>query len=116
MSETCRVIITEEPPSLRYPHGLVNVSAPMKYKELCYDILDDARRVIDCTPEHAFTNPGKTLLITMNNTGMVDVQAPLPSRHWCEHVLKTARTIIEEFDDGDAKMRPAGYADSLPSP
>ena len=33
MSEACRIIITQE------PSGLLSVSAPMKHKELCYEIL-----------------------------------------------------------------------------
>lgn len=112
MSEACRIIITQE------ASGLLNVSAPMKYKELCYDILDDAKRVIELTPEPHFFAPMAvpTLLITMNTSGLVDVQAPLPKRAWCEIALKGARRIIEEFDLGDDKMRRSGYADCIPAP
>lgn len=94
----------------------MNVSAPMKYKALCYDILRDAKRVIELTPDVNFFNPGRTLVITMNMTGLVDVAAPLPKREWCEMALKAARLVIEEFDSPEQKMRPAGYADCLSSP
>ena len=113
MSELCHIIITEEPISQRHPKGLLNVSAPMKYKELCYEILGDALHVIDQTSEAAIFNPSRTLVIQMQKSGMVDVQAPLPPRHWCEMVLKQAHKIIDQFDDGDTKMRKAGYADCI---
>jgi hypothetical protein len=109
LSEACRIVITQE------PAGLVNVSAPMKYKALCFDILRDAKRVIELTPDVDFFSPGKTLIITMNMTGLVDVAAPLPDRSWCEIALKAARLIIEQFDSPEQKTRPAGYADCLPA-
>lgn len=107
MSEACRVIIAQE------ASGLVNVSAPMAYKALCYEILKDARRVIELTSDFDFFNPGRTLIITMNMTGLVDVAAPMPPREWCYAVLKQVRKIIEEFDAPQQPMRPSGYADSL---
>lgn len=110
MAEACRIIITEE------ASGLVNVSAPMQYKELCYNILADAKKVIDYTPPEVFFNPGRTLIIAMNMTGLVDVAAPLPPRDWCYITLTKARTIIEQFESPEEKMRPAGYADCLPGP
>ena len=107
-NEACRIILTQE------PTGLLNVSAPMKYKPLCYDILDDARRVIELAPDSVFFSPGKTLIITMNMTGLVDVAAPLPDRHWCYGAIKQARWIIEQYEEGGPKHRPAGYADPIP--
>lgn len=112
--EVCRIIITRE------DNGLVNVSAPMQYKALCYDILNDAKSVIDYTADRFFFLPVNTklvsLLITMNMTGLVDVQAPLPPREWCTEMLTKSRLIIEQFDAPEQKVRPAGYADCLPSP
>lgn len=111
MDGACKIIITQQMPS-----GLVNVSAPMRYRRLCYEILDDARYVIDHTDSRHFFSLGRTLLITMNMDGRVDVAAPLPPRDWCEMALKAARTIIEQFDTPEQRMRPAGFADCLPTP
>lgn len=110
MSEACRVIITQE------WNGLFNVSAPMQYKPLCYEILCDAKKVLDLTTDIHFTNPGRTLLITMNMSGLVDVAAPMPPKEWCLQALNTARNIIEQFDSVQQPMRSAGYADCLPTP
>ena len=107
MAEACRIIITQE------LAGLVNVSAPMQHKPLCYEILRDAAFVIAHTPEQDFFNPGLTLLITMGMDGRVDIAAPLPPRDWCEMILKAARLIIEEYDVGGPSQRPAGHADNL---
>lgn len=114
MSEACRLIITQE------ANGLINVSAPMKYKPLCYDILKDARYVIEHAAPHCFSAlpglMGRTLIITMDMTGRVDVAAPLPLREWCLEALKHAQTVIEQFESTEQKMRPAGFADCLPNP
>lgn len=107
MTEACRIIITQE------TSGLVNVTAPMSYKELCYDILADAKRVIDCTPDVDVFGCGRTLLITMNMSGLVDVQAPLPPRDWCDMILGAARKVIEEYDLGAPKLGRAGFADNV---
>lgn len=109
-TQACRIIITQE------ASGLVNVSAPMQYKALCYDILWDAAFVIDHTPPQHFFSSGKTLLITMGQDGRVDVAAPLPPRDWCHMMLKAARLVIEQYEAGDTPMRRAGFADSLPTP
>ena len=108
--EACRIIITQE------RKGLFNVSAPMKYKELCYDILKGAEFVIERTGAQHFFNPGRTLLITMDMTGTVDVAAPLPPLEWCLFALRSARQIIEQFDEGGPKSVPSGYADSISGP
>ena len=106
--EACRIIITQD------AAGRFNVSAPLKYKALCYDILNDAATVIKYTRDPAaFCYPGKTLLITMNMAGMVDVAAPMPVREWCEMALCAARLVIDQYDGPEQKERPAGYADPL---
>lgn len=109
-TEACRIVLTQE------RTGLVNVSAPMQHKALCYEILRDAAFVIERTEERHFFNPGKTLLITMGMDGRVDIAAPLPPREWCLMILKAARLVIEEYDLGGPKERPAGYADNLVVP
>jgi hypothetical protein len=107
MQEACRIIITEE------LTGLMNVSAPMKYKEICYDILKDASTVIKGTPDTVFFGNGKTLIIAMNMSGLVDVQAPLPQREWCEKALINAEQIIREYTDSGEKINISGFADNM---
>jgi hypothetical protein len=108
MTEACRIIITQE------KSGVFSVSAPMSYKELCYDILADAKTVIDYERNPVFFSPGRTLIVTMNMDGRVDVAAPAPSKEWCYMALSAARRVIEEYDGPEQKQRPAGYADPLP--
>lgn len=105
--EACKIIITQE------LNGMVNASAPMKYKELCYNILDDAKIVINTSSPFDFFSPSKTLVITMNMSGLVDIAAPMPNKEWCLMMLKAARKIIEEFDSPELKQLKSGYADCL---
>lgn len=107
--EACRIIITQE------LGGLINVSAPMRHKDLCYDILREAKTVIKHTNPAYFIGNNQTLLITMNMTGLVDVSAPLPPKDYCFILLKAAKKIIEEFESSEQKNLPSGYADSIPS-
>lgn len=107
MAEACKIVITQE------ASGLVNVTAPMKYKELCYNILDDAKIVVNTSSPFDFFSPSRTLLITMNMTGLVDVAAPMPPKEWCLMVLKAAKKIIEEFESPENKLLKSGYADSI---
>jgi len=105
--EACRIIITEE------LTGLMNVSAPMKYKELCNDILDDALFIVLREPKETFFAPGKSMVITMNMSGMVDLQAPLPDRAWCEKAIKESKQIIKEYQATGNKFNQTGFADNL---
>lgn len=110
MKEACRIIITQEILS-----RVVNVSAPMKYKELCYNILKDAAFVIDHSPANYFIGNNHTLLITMNMAGIVEVSAPMPPKDYCHLLLKAAKKVIEEFESTEVKSLKSGYADCLPS-
>ena len=109
MSDACFVIITQE------DTGLVNVSAPMQYKALVYEILRDARTVIERTPPVKCFGLTRSLVIVMRMDGRVDVQAPIPEPSWCYQMLDAARLIVEEFDAPEQKVRPSGYADCLPA-
>jgi len=110
MASACMIILTQE------ASGLMNVSAPMQYKALCRDILRDAEYVVQHERPEMFFNPGRTLIVEMTMEGRVNVQAPLPPKEWCLQALKHAWTIIDQFDAPEQKMRPAGYADCLPTP
>jgi hypothetical protein len=104
--EACRVVMTLT------DAGVIDVGAPMKHKPLCYEILADAARVIEATPEQHFRLGIRTLTIVMGQNGVVDVAAPLPPRVLCVKMLETAKHIIERFDDESApEMRP--FADVL---
>lgn len=108
--EACRIIITQE------PSGLINVSAPMKHKELCYEMLEDAITVINYAPEKAFIQPDskyRTLIITMQMSGLVDVSAPMPNKEICLMLIDEAFPVIEEFESTEVKHLKSGYADSL---
>lgn len=94
MSEACRIVIVQG------LDGKINAQAPMKYKDLCYDILDEAVRVIANTSELLFTSDLLLLGIVMDMNGRVDVAAPLPPREWCAIALKAARVVIERYEDG----------------
>ena len=107
MADACFVIITQE------DTGLVNVSAPMQYKALVYEILRDARTVIARTPPAQCFGLTRSLVIVMRMDGRVDIQAPIPEPSWCYLMLDAAKTIVEQFDAPEQKMRPAGYADCL---
>lgn len=87
--------------------GVIDVGAPMKHKEICYDILRDAAKVIDATAEQHFRLGVRTLTLVMGMSGTVDVAAPLPPRVLCAKMLEVAKHIIERFDDEAApEMRP----------
>lgn len=101
MTEVCRIGIL-----LRAP-GVVDVGAPMKYKEHCYDMLADARRVMEATPEQAFQPGIKQITLVMDMTGRVDVAAPLPPRQLAYRMLTDAKDVIERYNDATApEMRP----------
>ena len=103
--EACKIVI------LVNEHGVADVGAPMQYKALCYDILDDARSVIAYTDAQHFRDkwmgPGAKLVISMGMDGRVDVGAPMPNREYCYKLLADARDVIERFDDATApELRP----------
>ena len=99
--EACRVVMTLT------DAGLIDVGAPMKHKQLCYEILEDAAKVIAATPEQHFQLGVRTLTLVMGMTGMVDVAAPMPPRVLCVKMLEVAKHIIERFDDESApELRP----------
>lgn len=91
--EACTIVITQNP-----INNEVQVNAPMKYKELCYDILTDAKKVIDKTGTEYFRPNQLQLVIRMTMAGRVDVIAPLPIQERCHILLKAARHIIEQFE------------------
>jgi hypothetical protein len=99
--EACRIGIHYRAP------GVVDVGAPMKHKSLCYEILIDARTVLESIEDQHF-KPGVTsMTIVMDMTGSVDVAAPLPPRGYAYEWLKLAREVIERYDDAVApEMRP----------
>ncbi len=103
MSEACRIGIYYRGP------GAVDVGAPMKHKDLCYDMLRDARGVVERTaPEH-FKVGVTQMAVVMDMTGRVDVSAPLPpdALGW----LGMAKNVIERYDDDSApEMRPFNAA------
>ena len=101
MTEACRIGIL-----LRAP-GVVDVGAPMRHKALCYEILRDARTVIERTGDEAFRDDIKAITIVMDMTGRVDVGAPLPNRWLCYRMLADARGVIERYNDEQApELRP----------
>lgn len=85
----------------------IDVGAPMKHKPLCYEILEDARKVIDKTESRHFRSEVRTLAIVMGMSGVVDVAAPMPPYLRCMKMLEAAKHIIERFDDEAApELRP----------
>lgn len=110
-SEACRIVILYLGP------GQVDVAAPMKYKPLCYDILRDARAVIERTPSECFRPldilSGARIVVVMSMAGRVDVAAPLPNRELCCEMLKLAKTIIERYDDTDNPIPSRGFSDKI---
>ena len=101
MTEACRIGIL-----FRVP-GVVDVGAPMKHKALCYEILRDARTVIERTGDEAFHDGVKAITLVMDMSGLVDVAAPLPNRWLCYRMLADARDVIERYNDDKApEMRP----------
>lgn len=107
--EACKIVI------LVNENGGTDVGAPMKYKALCYDILDDAHIVVEHTDAQHFRGkwigPGAKLTIVMGMDGRVDVGAPLPNREYCYKLIDEARQVIERFDDASAPpLRPFSAA------
>jgi len=103
--EACRIGIV-----LRAP-GVVDVGAPMAHKPLCYEILADARKVIEASPDSVFHPSVKQVTIVMDMTGRVDVGAPLPPRQLAVRMLADAKDVIERFNDDSApEMRPFAAA------
>lgn len=96
-AEACRIFIQAYPADV----GGVGVSAPMKHKDLCYDILRDARIVINSTPDFMFRVPANLpkLVAVMNMSGTVDVIAPLPPKEICFKMLDAARKVIEAYGE-----------------
>jgi hypothetical protein len=87
--------------------GVVDVGAPMKHKELCYDILRDARTVLEALPDQHFGFALSSMTIVMNMSGTVDVAAPFPPRQIAYQWLNLAKSVIERYDDAVApEMRP----------
>lgn len=80
----------------------VDVGAPMKYKELCYEMLRAARAVIERSPDHVFSIKQRSFAIVMGKSGTVDVSAPLPHREMAVLMLERARDAIERFNDEKA--------------
>lgn len=89
--EACRIEIRAD------EIGGVNVAAPMRYKPLCYEMLDNARFVVNQTPPHLF-GLERGFAIVMDMDGVVDVSAPLPERDLCLLMLDQARTVIERYE------------------
>lgn len=106
MSEACRIVIHQIAP------GQYDVGAPMKYKEVCYDMLRDAAVVIERQPSHVFNPNVITLIITMSMAGVVDVSAPLPPIGKCSEMLVKAKDLIERFNDDAAPVMRA-FSDKL---
>lgn len=105
MTEACRIGIHCTSP------GVVDVGAPMKYKDLCYDMLKDAKAVIERTGDEHFWPGVTSIAIIMDMTGRVDVSAPLPERHLAYLWLQKARDVIERFnDDAAPELRPFNAA------
>lgn len=96
MEEVCRIGIV-----LRGP-GVVDVGAPMKHKPLCYDILRDARKVMERTPDNAFWSDVKVITLVMDMSGKVDVAAPLPPREMAYRMLSDTKDVIERYNDDSA--------------
>lgn len=96
--EACRIGIHLKAP------GVVDVGAPMKHKDLCYEMLRDARTVMDATPDHAFQRGVTAVVIVLDMTGRVDIGAPLPPRGLAEQSLVLARDIIERYNDDAAPV------------
>ena len=91
--------------------GIVDVGAPMKHKQLCYDMLRDAAKVIERTPEHFFRLGIVKMAIVMDMTGRVDVSAPLPLRPLALAWLKEAKKVIERYNDAeDISLKPFNTA------
>lgn len=99
--EACRIGIVLKAP------GIVDVGAPMKHKSLCYEILKDAKRVMERTADNAFWPDVKAITIVMDMTGSVDVAAPLPPRGIAYQMLDNAKDVIERYNDDSApQLRP----------
>lgn len=94
--DACQIVI------LRRADGAVDVGAPMKHKDLCYDILADARTVIERLRDQHFSPVVKQLGIVMDMRGVVDVAAPLPPRELCYVMLEQGRDVIERYNDDAA--------------
>lgn len=92
--EACRIGILRKGP------GVFDVGAPMKHKQLCYEILRDAAVAAAATePQH--TQHGLTQWsIVMDMTGRVDISAPVPADYpvW----IAEARNVVERYDDASA--------------
>ena len=96
--EACRIGLVEIAPRM------YDVGAPMKHKELCYEMLRDAAAVIRMTDDSFIRSDAKALTLVMDMSGTVDVSAPLPPREKCEDMLNSARATIERYDDAQAPV------------
>jgi hypothetical protein len=83
----------------------------MKHKPLCYEILADARGIMERTHDSAFHEGINSITIVMDMTGRVDVAAPLPPRASAYLWLEKAKQIIIRFNDESApELRPFNAA------
>jgi hypothetical protein len=83
----------------------------MRHKSLCYDILRDARTVLESIEDQHFKVGINTLTIVMDMSGRVDLAAPLPTRPLAYQWLALARDVIERYgDDSAPEMRPFNAA------
>jgi hypothetical protein len=99
--ELCRIGLTLT------PTNTVDVGAPMKHKQVCYEMLRAAKAVITRTPDSEFSIRQRSFAIVMCKTGTVDVSAPLPHRELALLMLDRAREVVERFNDDRApEMRP----------
>lgn len=91
--EACRIVV------MLTPENTVHVQAPMRHKDLCYQILADARTIVARTPINVFFANVRHLSIVMWMDGTVDVAAPLPvSRELCYQLIRDAKIIVEKYE------------------
>lgn len=91
--EACRIGV------IMHADGKVDVGAPMQHKQLCYDILKDARKVMARTHDRHFRMGVREFAVVMDMAGRVDVSAPLPIRELAYLMLDRARDVIEQYND-----------------
>lgn len=100
MAEAARIVILRGA-------GVVDVAAPMKHKDLCYDLLRQAKAVMRHTGDEAFISTVTRIIIVLDMTGRVDVAAPMPSREMAEKMLDDARAVIERYNEASAPPQKA---------
>lgn len=108
--EACRIVIRR-----RAFDAPLEVAAPMKHKELCYDMIKDAEKVIARSGAHCFQSiivKEAMLVLVLRMSGRVDVAAPMPNRELSQAILQQAKIIIERY--GDSEVEQFGAHDSRP--